>query len=282
MLILPGSNALSAFRSQRLLSQLQAAAPAITQVTARFYHFIDAAAKLSTDDTARLTAMLTYGEPAAGAPPEGAVEEFFVIPRLGTISPWASKATDIAHNCGMAHIHRIERGIGYTVTLKSGLLGIGGAKKLGDTEAAAVAALLHDRMTETVLRSAADAANLFTELEGKPLEAIDVLGKGRAALVAANAELGLAMSEDEIDYLLDAFTRAQRNPTDVELMMFAQANSEHCRHKIFNADWIIDGVRQDKSLFQMIKNTHQLQPKGTVVAYSDNSSIMEGATVTRF
>jgi phosphoribosylformylglycinamidine synthase len=282
MLILPGSNALSAFRSQRLLSQLQAAAPAITQVTARFYHFIDAPAKLSTDDTARLAAMLTYGEPAAGAQPDGATEEFFVIPRLGTISPWASKATDIAHNCGMAHVHRIERGIGYTITLKSGILGIGGAKKLGGTEAAAVIALLHDRMTETVLRSADDAASLFTELEGKPLESIDVLGTGRAALVAANAELGLAMSEDEIDYLLDAFTRARRNPTDVELMMFAQANSEHCRHKIFNADWIIDGVKQDKSLFQMIKNTHQLQPKGTVVAYSDNSSIMEGATVTRF
>ncbi|GAB3431576.1 phosphoribosylformylglycinamidine synthase [Massilia solisilvae] len=281
MLILPGSNALSAFRSQRLLSQLQAVAPAITAVSARFYHFIDASSPLTADDTARLTAMLTYGEPAS-AQQEGAAEEFFVIPRLGTISPWASKATDIAHNCGMAHIHRIERGVGYTVSLKSGVLGIGGAKKLAEHDAAAVAALLHDRMTETVLRSASDAAGLFSELESRPLESIDVLGKGKQALVAANAELGLAMSDDEIDYLEDAFTRARRNPTDVELMMFAQANSEHCRHKIFNADWIIDGVKQDKSLFQMIKNTHQLQPKGTVVAYSDNSSIMEGASVTRF
>lgn len=284
MLILPGSNALSVFRSQRLLNQLQAVAPSIASVQARFYHFIDASAPLSTADTERLSAMLTYGEPVPETLYEGAVEEFFVIPRLGTISPWASKATDIAHNCGMAHVHRIERGVAYKVVLKSGILGssIGAPKKLGADELAAVAALLHDRMTESVLRSADDAVRLFDELEGKSLETVDVLGQGRAALVHANTELGLAMSDDEIDYLDEAFTKAKRNPTDVELMMFAQANSEHCRHKIFNADWIIDGVKQDKSLFGMIKNTHQLQPKGTVVAYSDNSSIMEGATVTRF
>ena len=262
MLILPGSNALSAFRSQRLLSQLQAVAPSIAAVQGRFYHFIDTSAPLSTDDTQRLSAMLTYGEPAAETLYEGVTEEFFVIPRLGTISPWASKATDIAHNCGMAHVHRIERGVGYTVVLKSGILGssIGAAKKLSSEELEAVSALLHDRMTESVLRSADDAQHLFNELEGKQLESIDVLGAGRDALVRANTELGLAMSEDEVDYLHDAFTKAQRNPTDVELMMFAQANSEHCRHKIFNADWIIDGVKQDKSLFGMIKNTHQLQP----------------------
>ena len=284
MLILPGSNALSVFRSQRLLNQLQAVAPTIASVQARFYHFIDASAPLSTADTERLSAMLTYGEPVPETLYEGATEEFFVIPRLGTISPWASKATDIAHNCGMAHVHRIERGVAYKVVLKSGILGtgIGAPKKLSNEEVQLVAALLHDRMTETVLRSADDAVRLFDELEGKPLEAIDVLGQGRDALVRANTELGLAMSEDEVDYLFDAFTKAERNPTDVELMMFAQANSEHCRHKIFNADWVIDGVKQDKSLFQMIKNTHQLQPKGTIVAYSDNSSIMEGASVTRF
>jgi phosphoribosylformylglycinamidine synthase len=284
MLILPGSNALSAFRSQRLLNQLQAVAPSIAAVQARFYHFIDASAPLSTDDTNRLSAMLTYGEPAAETLYEGVTEEFFVIPRLGTISPWASKATDIAHNCGMSHVHRIERGVGYTVVLKSGILGtsLGAPKKLGEEELAQVAALLHDRMTETVLRHADEAQQLFQELAGKALETVDVIGVGREALVRANTELGLAMSEDEIDYLLDAFTKARRNPTDVELMMFAQANSEHCRHKIFNADWIIDGVKQDKSLFQMIKNTHQLNPRGTVVAYSDNSSIIEGASVTRF
>jgi phosphoribosylformylglycinamidine synthase len=284
MLILPGSNALSSFRSQRLLTQLQAVAPSIAAVQARFYHFIDSSAPLAPADTERLDAMLTYGEPAQAPLHEGATEEFFVIPRLGTISPWASKATDIAHNCGMAQIHRIERGIAYVVHLKGGLLGtgIGAHKKLTDTETEAVAGLLHDRMTESVLRHADQASNLFSELEARPLESIDVLGAGKQALDKANTDLGLAMSEDEIDYLHEAFTKAARNPTDVELMMFAQANSEHCRHKIFNADWIVDGVKQDKSLFGMIKNTHQLQPKGTIVAYSDNSSIMEGATVTRF
>jgi phosphoribosylformylglycinamidine synthase len=284
MLILPGSNALSAFRSQRLLTQLQAVAPTIAAVQARFYHFIDASSPLSTEDTERLAAMLTYGEPVPSTQYEGVTEEYFVIPRLGTISPWASKATDIAHNCGMSHIHRIERGVAYTVVLKSGILGtgFGAPKKLGAEEAQAVAGLLHDRMTETVLRSADEAQALFRELESRPLAAVDVLGKGRAALEQANREMGLALAEDEIDYLLDAFLKVQRNPTDVELMMFAQANSEHCRHKIFNAEWTIDGVKQDKSLFQMIKNTHQLQPKGTIVAYSDNSAIMEGADVLRF
>ena len=284
MLILPGSNALSAFRSQRLLTQLQAVAPTIAAVQARFYHFIDASSPLSAEDTERLSAMLTYGEPVPETQYDGVTEEYFVIPRLGTISPWASKATDIAHNCGMAHIHRIERGVAYTVVLKSGILGtgFGAPKKLGAEEVQAVAALLHDRMTETVLRSADEAQALFTELEGRPLEAVDILGAGRKALEQANAEMGLALAEDEIDYLLAAFTRVQRNPTDVELMMFAQANSEHCRHKIFNAEWTIDGVKQDKSLFQMIKNTHQLQPKGTVVAYSDNSAIMVGAEAMRF
>ena len=282
MLILPGSNALSAFRSQRLLNQLQIAAPAITAVQARFYHFIDTAAPLTPEDTARLDALLTYGEPFTQAARDGAVEEFFVIPRLGTISPWASKATDIARNCGMAHIHRIERGVAFMVTLKKGVLGFGGTKALADTETAAVAGLLHDRMTESVLRSADQASMLFSELDARPLASIDVLAQGRTALVVANTELGLAMSDDEIDYLDAAFTRAGRNPTDVELMMFAQANSEHCRHKIFNADWIIDGEAQERTLFKMIKNTHELQPKGTIVAYSDNSSIMAGAEVTRF
>lgn len=277
MLILPGSNALSAFRTERLLTQLQQVDHAIVGVTGRFLHFVDSAAQLSPDDIKRLDALLTYGEPFT-AKLEG--DEFVVIPRFGTISPWASKATDIAHNCGMADIHRIERGIVYVVHLKSGLLG--GAKKLSDDSIAAVQALLHDRMTEMVLRSADEAAGLFGELDAKPLAFIDLIQGGKDALVNANTELGLALSDDEIDYLLAAFTTAKRNPTDVELMMFAQANSEHCRHKIFNADWTIDGVKQDKSLFAMIKNTHQLAPRGTVVAYSDNSSVIEGATVTRF
>jgi len=276
MLILPGSNALSSFRTQRLLTQLQAIEPAVTGITGRFLHFLDAPA-LTDDDIRRLEALLTYGEPFSGAA-EG--DEFVVIPRFGTISPWASKATDIVHHCGMPQVQRVERGVTYRVQLKSGLFG--GAKKLPDAAAQEIAALLHDRMTETVLRNANDAAGLFRELEAKPLAFVDVQAGGKQALTRANGELGLALSDDEIDYLLAAFTQAGRNPTDVELMMFAQANSEHCRHKIFNADWTIDGVAQDKSLFAMIKNTHQLQPKGTVVAYSDNSSVIEGATVSRF
>jgi phosphoribosylformylglycinamidine synthase len=284
MLILPGSNALSAFRSQRLLTQLQAVLPAITAVQARHLHFIDAATPLSSDDTNRLQGLLTYGEPAhADFADGGAVEEFIVIPRFGTISPWASKATDIVHNCGMAHIKRVERGIAYRIQLKSGFLGSSiGAGKMAAEQVEAVAALLHDRMTDSVLRNAQEAAGLFRTLEAKPLESVDVLAAGKQALEKANSDLGLAMSDDEIDYLHDAFTKAKRNPTDVELMMFAQANSEHCRHKIFNADWTIDGEVKDKSLFKMIKNTHEKQPKGTIVAYSDNSSIMEGAEVTRF
>jgi len=284
MLILPGSNALSAFRSQRLLTQLQNAVPAVAAVQARYVHFIDAAAELSADDAQRLNGLLTYGEPAHAENASGHVEEFVVIPRFGTISPWASKATDIVHNCGMAHIKRVERGIAYRVELKSGILGssIGAPKKLSAEEVQAVVALIHDRMTESVLRHADQAKDLFRELEARPLETVDVIGMGKAALEKANVDLGLAMSDDEIEYLDNAFTKAGRNPTDVELMMFAQANSEHCRHKIFNADWTIDGEAQDRSLFKMIKNTHEKQPKGTIVAYSDNSSIMEGAEVTRF
>jgi phosphoribosylformylglycinamidine synthase len=276
MLILLGSNALSAFRSQRLLTQLQSVDANISGVTGRFVHFIDAS-NVSGDDRERLDGLLTYGEPFTGTS-DG--QEYVVVPRLGTISPWASKATDIAHNCGMANVKRIERGISFRIQLKSGLLG--GAKKLSETAVAQVIDLLHDRMTETVLANTDQATALFRELDAKPLAFVDLLGGGKAALSEANVTLGLAMSEDEIDYLADAFTRANRNPTDVELMMFAQANSEHCRHKIFNADWTIDGVKQDKSLFGMIKNTHQLHPEGTIVAYSDNCSVIEGAEVNRF
>ena len=232
---------------------------------------------LDVDDHRRLEAMLTYGEPFEGST-EG--DGLVVIPRVGTISPWASKATDIAHNCGMTHIKRIERAVSYSVQRRGGLLG--GVKKLNDDALLKVAALLHDRMTESVLRTAEEAEALFRELEAKPLASIDIVGGGKAALVTANGELGLALSLDEIDYLFDAFGKAGRNPTDVELMMFAQANSEHCRHKIFNADWTIDGQAQDISLFGMIRNTHKLAPRGTIVAYSDNSSVIEGATVARF
>ena len=272
MLILPGSNALSPFRTQRLLTALQAVNPAVASVSGRYLHFIDPASTLSKEDITCLESLLTYGDVFSGS---DAGEEFVAIPRFGTISPWASKATDIARNCGLSHVRRIERGISYRIQMNAG-------EKLSQDDAQALAALLHDRMTEMVLRHSADAVGMFRELEAKPLGFIDLLAGGKAALESANVDLGLALSDDEIDYLYDAFSAAKRNPTDVELMMFAQANSEHCRHKIFNADWTIDGENKDRSLFSMIKNTHELHPQGTVVAYSDNSSIIEGATVSRF
>ena len=223
-----------------------------------------------------LTGLLRYGDAYAG-PTEG--ELVVIAPRLGTVSPWASKATDIARNCGLS-LKRIERVTEYRLTVKTGLLG--GSKPLSADELQAAAALLHDRMTESVLLRREDAAHLFDEQPAAPMAQVDLLGAGRAALVAANFEFGLALSDDEIDYLVNAFTALRRNPTDVELMMFAQANSEHCRHKIFNASFTIDDVAQERSMFQMIRNTHQLAPQHTVIAYSDNSSVMEGGVIERW
>lgn len=278
-----GAAALSEFRRTRLLNSIQSIAPDVAAVTAQYVHFVLSDTALGEFDINKLAGLLRYGEPFQ-ATTSGDSTQLLVIPRFGTISPWASKATDIAHNCGLAHIHRVERGVEYTLTLKVGKLGglLGKGKPLSDAQLAEIASLLHDRMTELVIDSREQAAALFDELPAKALEQVDILSGGKAALVKANSDMGLALSDDEIDYLVDAFARLQRNPTDVELMMFAQANSEHCRHKIFNADWTVDGEQQDKSLFQMIKNTHQLAPQGTVVAYSDNASIMEGVVSERW
>ncbi|WP_127996644.1 phosphoribosylformylglycinamidine synthase [Piscinibacter defluvii] len=274
-----GGNALSAFRAQALLPRLQAVDPRIAAVHARHGHWVWSDHPLAAAEHDRLAALLRYGDPYEGpsGPDDGAL--FVVAPRLGTVSPWASKATDIAHNCGLA-IRRVERVTEFRLTLKGGLLG--GAKPLPEAAWPACAALLHDRMTESVLRSRDDARHLFDEQPGKPMEHVDVLGRGRAALEAANRDFGLALSDDEIDYLVDAFTGLKRNPTDVELMMFAQANSEHCRHKIFNAQFVIDGVAQEKSMFGMIRHTHEVAPQHTVIAYSDNASVMEGHVVERW
>ena len=271
-----GGNALSAFRAQALLPRLQAVQPRISAVHARHVHWVWSDHPLARAEHDKLEALLRYGDPYAG-PGDGPL--LVVAPRLGTLSPWASKATDIAHNCGLA-IRRVERVTEFRLTLERGLLG--GAKALSEDELRACAALLHDRMTESVLRSREDARHLFDEQPGKPMEHVDVLGRGKAALEAANKDFGLALSDDEIDYLVAAFTGLKRNPTDVELMMFAQANSEHCRHKIFNAQFTIDGVAQEKSMFGMIRNTHQLAPQHTVIAYSDNASVMEGHEVERW
>ena len=276
-LALDGPSALSSFRAARLLERLKAAEPAIEAVAARHIHFVHLR-RGGEGVRGKLDALLDYGQTFTDDVRHA--DAFDVVPRLGTISPWASKATDIAHNCGLAEVARIERGTRYFVTLKSGLLG--GARHLSPAAHAKVAALLHDRMTESVIGIDTDPALLFRELPGKPLQTVAVGAEGRAALVRANRDMGLALSDDEIDYLLEAYRELARDPTDVELMMFAQANSEHCRHKIFNASWTIDGEKKDSSLFGMIRETHQAAPQGTVVAYSDNAAVIEGRVAHRF
>ncbi|MES2990970.1 MAG: phosphoribosylformylglycinamidine synthase [Pseudomonadota bacterium] len=271
-----GGNALSSFRAAALLPRLQAVNARIVGVAARHVHWVWSDTELARDAHDKLAGLLRYGDAYAG-PTDGTL--IVVAPRLGTVSPWASKATDIAHNCGAA-IRRVERVTEYRLTLKSGLLG--GVKTLTADELQAAAALLHDRMTESVLLTREDAVHLFDEQPAIPMAHVNVLAQGRDALVRANVDFGLALSDDEIDYLVDAFAGLKRNPTDVELMMFAQANSEHCRHKIFNARFVIDGVPQERSMFQMIRNTEALSPQHTVIAYSDNASVMEGGTIERW
>ncbi|MFC5302731.1 phosphoribosylformylglycinamidine synthase [Azospira restricta] len=265
---LRGAPAFSAFRLQRLQQTLVAAVPGVTGVSADYWHFVAVRDQLADDAREGLAALLE-ARPDEG---DAAGTLFLVTPRVGTISPWSSKATDIAWNCGFDGVERIERGIAFHVA----------GKAFSDDEQRRLAGLLHDRMTESVMADFEETGALFRHFEPKPLSSVDALAGGRAALVEANGRLGLALSEDEIDYLLDIFTKASRNPTDVELMMFAQANSEHCRHKIFNASWVIDGEQKAETLFGMIRETHQAHPDGTVVAYSDNASVIEGATIPRF
>ncbi|MBL8313068.1 MAG: phosphoribosylformylglycinamidine synthase [Rubrivivax sp.] len=269
-----GGDALSAFRARALLARLQAACPRITAVAARHVHWV--AFDVMPPSPDKIAALLDYG-PAYQGPAEG--ELVLVMPRLGTVSPWASKATDIARNCGVV-LHRVERVTEYRLTVKTGLLGAG--KPLTEAERRAVATLLHDRMTEHVAFEREAAAHLFDAARAEPLAHVDVLGAGRQALVHANGQFGLALSDDEIDYLVAAFGRLQRNPSDVELMMFAQANSEHCRHKIFNARFTIDGQAQPHTLFGMIRHTEQVSPQHTVVAYDDNAAVMQGHRVQRW
>ena len=277
---LEGASALSAFRSRQLLAQLQSVHPRIVSIAARYVHLVWTETEADTDLQARLKELLTYGEPVSSAA-EGTSAggpKLLVTPRLGTVSPWASKATDIARNCGLA-VKRVERIVEYQLGLKDPLLG---KTTLSANQLAQAGALLHDRMTESLVADRQQAQRLFEELSAEPMQWVDVLQGGKAALQTANSQFGLALADDEIDYLQEAFTKLQRNPTDVELMMFAQANSEHCRHKIFNADFVIDGQKQDKSLFGMIRHTHQNNPQYMVVAYSDNASVMEGSVVETF
>ena len=271
MLILRGTPALSDFRLQKLSSDFKSAGLSVASVYAEFLHVVELSAELSDAETETLKKVLHYGPAREPKALEG--ELFVVCPRPGTISPWSSKATDIAHICGLPAIKRIERAIAYYVKFD-------GAAPAGAREK--ISAKIHDRMTQAVFADTASLEVLFSKEEPRLLNVIPVLTEGRDALVKADKEMGLALSSDEIDYLVKNFTELKRNPTDVELYMFAQANSEHCRHKVFGAEWTIDGIKQDKSLFQMIKNTYQLHNSNIFSAYKDNAAVMKGAVAGRF
>ncbi len=264
MLIIPGSSALSAFRNQQLLTEIRAIDADITQISARYLHFVDLSAAMNDLETERLQCLLEYGDEVPTHSCQGDV--MIVVPRSGTISPWSSKATEIAERCGLSAVKRLERGIEYRFENKN---------SLSDSVKGLIRDLIHDRMTQSVYEQESEL-DLFAEHNPAPLQTVPVIEQGRAALLLANTDLGLALSEDEIDYLTESFVQLGRNPTDVELMMFAQANSEHCRHKIFNASWTIDGVEQGMSLFKMIRNTAEKSPEGILSAYSDNASVAEG------
>ena len=272
-----GTAALSAFRLEKLRAAMQAVAPTVVLQDTRHCYFSALNTKpLSAAQVSLLDKVLGLDKRAGEPRNSSEATRVLVVPRLGTISPWSTKATDIAQHCGVSGVERIERGVVFYLASTSG-------NGLSKAESAAVLPLLHDRMTESVLTDVESAAEkIFQHGKPQPLTSVDVLKGGNAALEQANREMGLALSIDEIEYLVENFKKLKRNPTDVELMMFAQANSEHCRHKIFNADWVIDGQPQDMSLFGMIRNTHKVSPTGTVVAYSDNSSVIEGARVERF
>ncbi|GAB1256436.1 phosphoribosylformylglycinamidine synthase [Aurantivibrio plasticivorans] len=274
MLTLFGAPALSEFRSKKLLNSLQTRDAAILQVATQFVHFVELVDGESLDDAEQhiLEKLLTYGPSIEGtAKPAVCQSEttYVVVPRFGTISPWSSKATDIARNVGLSKVQRIERGVVYSV--------FSSRETITYCED-----ILHDRMVETVLDDLEQASGLFRHDLPKPLLTVPLLSEGRSALENANQELGLALADDEIDYLLESYQELQRDPTDVELMMFAQANSEHCRHKIFNASWTVNGEEQSLSLFKMIKNTYEKNPADVLSAYADNASVITGHTAGRF
>lgn len=271
MLVMRGAPALSAFRHDKLLSALQAVIPTVTDVYGEFYHFADISEPLTEEEQSVLTRILKYGPKSEVKEPAGLLQ--LVVPRPGTISPWSSKATDIARNCGLGKVNRLERGIAYSIESE---------KELTAEHIKLACALLFDRMVEAVFPDIDSAQQLFVHTDPKPLSTVAILSGGRDALVAANSELGLALADDEIDYLVESFKELGRDPVDVELMMFAQANSEHCRHKIFNASWDIDGEAQEKSLFAMIRNTNELGGENVLSAYKDNAAVIAGSKAGRF
>jgi phosphoribosylformylglycinamidine synthase len=265
MLELPGQAALSNFRLAKLTRSLKRADNRIDSVDARFAYFVATSADLSDEEKRRLEALLLSGdEPGTLG---GSAKTLYVVPRPGTISPWSSKATDIATACDIDVVKRIERGICYGLTFSAAVT---------EDDILALSHLLFDRMTEAVFSSAVGVEALFLAHEPAPVGMVSLAAEGRPALARANTDLGLALSDQEIDYLVDCYRDLGRDPTDAELMMFAQANSEHCRHKIFNASWVIDGERQDKRLFGMIRSTTEKTPEGVISAYSDNAAVIEG------
>lgn len=281
MQVMFGASALSPFNNSKLLKVLQSKISSIVAIDARFVHLADTTRVLSEDQIEIADSLLSYGaayssslpaESSAGSA-SGIVLERIVTPRPGTISPWSSKATDIVHNCGLTSIKRVERVTQFKIAVSA---------ELNSDEMQQLDSLLHDRMTQAVMIDTAATAVLFRTAQPKPVLSIDLIGRGKEALIEANSALGLALADDEIDYLLESFTTLKRNPNDVELMMFAQANSEHCRHKIFNASWEIDGEEKPHSLFSMIRNTHACSPQNVLSAYSDNSAVMSGNQAGRF
>lgn len=274
MMRLRGAPALSEFRAQRLLEAVQARCSRVVGLHAEYAHFVDINGEMTSEHRQVLDRLLTYGPRlSVQRPASGEGELMLVVPRPGTISPWSSKATDIAHNCGLKQVRRLERGVAWTFLT---------SEPLSEEDRQAIAPVIHDRMIESVVTSFEQADSLFTTSEPAPLETIDIAGAGREALEEANVRMGLALADDEVDYLLRSFADMGRNPTDVELMMFAQANSEHCRHKIFNASWTVNGEPQSHSLFQMIRYTHESTPDGVLSAYRDNSAVVEGFTAGRY
>ncbi len=265
MLELRGQPALSSFRVAKLMRALKGVDARVDSLQTCYVYFVTGGNDLSADERSRLDALLLSGEEPVKF--QKGSQNLFIVPRPGTLSPWSSKATEIAKACDLGAIERIERGICYAIKF---------AQKVGGDAARVLSPVLFDRMTEAVFTEAEQVAALFQTHDPAPVVTIELAEKGRDSLVAANIELGLALSSDEIDYLLSSYSNLARDPTDAELMMFAQANSEHCRHKIFNASWVIDGVDFDQSLFSMIKSTTEKTPSGVISAYSDNAAVIEG------
>ncbi len=277
MIILVDSKKDSSFNIQKLLADLKKIDCNVVQLNINFCYFINNLSVLSHKELIFLKKIINLEENYIK---KSYTEQFIVIPRFGTISSWSSKATNILHNCGLKKIIRIEKGFVYNISFKSKKLF--NSKKNKYQIFSEISELIHDEMTEIVLRNFDQAKSLFEEKFQKEIISIDLINKGKKSLQDLNDSLGLALSNDEITYLEQVFLKYNRNPTDVEIMMFAQINSEHCRHKIFNSKWEIDGIKQKHSLFSMIKNTHKINPIGTITAYNDNAAVIEGENINNF